>query len=200
MNTYCIKDGYSARESYTHYDDTALSDEYQLEVYLHALGLMKKYHLNSVLDIGCGSGYKLTTYFDEYDTTGLELPVNVNFLQNKYPKGKWISKDLSENLDRGYDVIICSDVVEHIPDPDTLLEFIKRINFNFLVISTPERDLLYRNEREGKDGPPANPAHVREWTFGEFRDYISSHLQVIDLRICNMAQSTQMIVARKHLI
>ena len=197
MDHYCIKDGYTARTSYTHYDDLALNDEYQLEVYLHALGLMKKYQLNSVLDIGCGSGYKLVTYLGEYDTTGIELPVNVDFLKQKYPARHWITKDFSEAMDRPYDVIICSDVVEHLPDPDVLLEFISKMQFNFLVMSTPERDLLYFGGKPGGEGPPANPAHVREWNNVEFNDYLSRKFQVIDLRICNLAQCTQLAIARK---
>jgi SAM-dependent methyltransferase len=196
MNTYCIKDGYTARSGYTHYDDTAMSDEYQLEVYLHAWGLMKKYNLKSVLDIGCGSGYKLMTYLNDYETTGIELPVNVDFLRAKYPQRQWITKDFSEQMDRPYDVIICSDVVEHIPDPDQLLDFISRIRFNFLVMSTPERDVLYMGGRKGSEGPPANPAHVREWNSAEFHRYLSTKFQVLELRVCNLAQATQMAVAR----
>jgi hypothetical protein len=74
---YCIKRLYRARRHYHHHDDSSLEDQWQLEVYLCALGLMKKHGLRSVIDIGCGSAYKLVTYLGDYDTVGLELPVNI---------------------------------------------------------------------------------------------------------------------------
>ena len=86
---YCINDSYQARTQYHHYDDSLLEDEWQLEIYLHALGLMKKNKFKSIVDIGCGSAYKLITYLGDYQTIGLELPVNVQKLQKKYPERKW---------------------------------------------------------------------------------------------------------------
>ena len=59
---YAIKRIYRARSAYHHFDDSGREDEWQLEVYLHALGLMKKHNLKSVIDVGCGSAYKLITY------------------------------------------------------------------------------------------------------------------------------------------
>ncbi len=197
MDSYCIKDGYIARSGYTHYDDTGLSDEYQLEVYVHALGLMKKHGLQSVLDIGCGSGYKLMTYLGEYQTTGVELPVNMGFLRSKYPGRTWATADFSETWEQSVDLVICSDVVEHLPDPDQLMNFIARINFKFLVISTPERDLLYHGGRQGFNGPPGNLAHVREWNKPEFAQYIARWFQLSYHRVCNLEQFTQMVTAHK---
>ena len=48
--------------------------------------------------------------------------------------------------------------------------------------------------RHGFWGPPINPAHLREWTFKEFRQYVSQHFDIVDHRITNAAQWTQMII------
>lgn len=176
--------------------DLALEDEWQLEVYLHALGLLKKHNLQSIVDIGCGSAYKLMTYFDDYSTIGLELPVNVQTLQEKYPNKKWQISDFKEKPSITTDVIICSDVIEHLVDPDELLEYIKGISYQFLILSTPDRNLIYKPWRKGYWGPPSNKAHQREWNFNEFGKYISAHFDVIDHRVTNLQQWTQMVVCK----
>lgn len=193
---YCIKPFYRARSEYHHFDDSALEDQWQLEVYLHALGLMKKHQLQSVVDLGCGSGYKLVTYLGEYETLGLELPENVELLRKKYPDRNWDLSDFSVDPNIKSDLVICSDVIEHIVDPDDLLEYIKRMSFQYLVLSTPERGLLYRPWSRGNLGPPSNKAHIREWDFKELAEYIAQHFEIIDHRVTNLQQATQMIVCR----
>jgi len=195
---YCIKQFYRSRKEYFHYDDTSEEDNWQLEVYLHALGLMKKNNLQSIIDVGCGSAYKLVTYFDDYDTIGLEVPENVEWLKEKYPNKKWMIADFSQKTDLHADIVICSDVIEHIVDPDDLIDYIKNISFRFLVISTPDRSLLYKPWNKGFWGPPGNPAHQREWSFKEFYKYMASNFNVIDHRVTNLAQWTQMIICQKR--
>jgi SAM-dependent methyltransferase len=155
---------------------------------------MIKNKLESVVDIGCGSAYKLITYLGEYQTLGLELDVNVEKLQARYPDRKWQVSDFSEMESIVADVVICSDVIEHLVNPDELLEFIKRIEYKYLVLSTPDRGLIHESDDEEYFGPPRNTAHVREWTYEEFYEYISKHFNVIDHRVTNLGQYTQMII------
>ncbi|PHS10673.1 MAG: hypothetical protein COA78_10965 [Blastopirellula sp.] len=192
---YCIKSLYRPRKTYTHFDDSQWEDEWQLEIYLHALGLMIKHDLKTVIDIGTGSGYKLVTYLKDYDITGLELSVNVELLKKKYPNHKWLESDFSDRNDLSADVVICSDVVEHLVDPDELLDFIKSIQSKYIIISTPDRGLTYGNIfQKGFWGPPRNEAHIREWNRKEFNSYISEHFNIIDHRVPNFGQRTQMII------
>jgi len=193
---YCIRNSYRARNRYVHYNDLALEDEWQLEVYLHALGLMTKHNLQTIVDIGCGSAYKLMTYLSDYNTLGLEVPANVQVLQEKYPDRKWQISDFKVHSSITTDVMICSDVIEHLVDPDELLEFIKGISYQYLILSTPDRNLIYRPWKKGYWGPPNNKAHQREWTFDEFRKYISAHFDVIDHRVTNLHQWTQMVICK----
>lgn len=197
MKTYHIKPEYKARTSYVHYDDSNEEDGWQLEVYLHALALMIKHHFHSIADIGCGSGYKLATYFENYAATGYELPINVELLKQKYPAKEWLVSDFSQTLDRAFDVVICSDVIEHLVDPDNLLHYLNRIDFKYLVLSTPERDLVYKPGQSWNDGPPRNPTHQREWNKKEFAEYISEFFTIIDHRVTNLEQATQMIICVK---
>lgn len=134
---YCINPSYQARTQYHHYDDSHEEDKWQLEIYLHALGLMKRYDLKSVVDIGCGSAYKLITYLGEYDTLGLELPVNIGMLRDRYPERKWAVSDFHANENIVTDVIVCADVIEHLVDPDELLNYIKKLRLSIWYCRRP---------------------------------------------------------------
>jgi hypothetical protein len=123
---------------------------------------MKKYRLGSIVDVGCGSAYKPITYLGDYETIGLEVPTNVHALQEKYPDRDWRASDFTVRHGISADLVICSDVVEHLVDPDELMLFLQGISFTYLILSTPDRSLIYRPWQQGYWGPPHNKAHQRE--------------------------------------
>lgn len=191
---YCIKPGYRARNHYRPFDDTSNKDEWQREVYLYAQGMMKKHGLATAIDIGCGSGFKLIKYLEPYDTLGLEVSPTLEYLQKTYPDRRWMQSDFHDTSGLTGDLVICSDVIEHLLDPDELLNFIKTITCRYIILSTPSRNTIYWWWKKGYNGPPLNGHHIREWSFREFRAYISKHFQVTQHKITNRKQGTQMIV------
>ena len=196
-NKFCINQDYVSRETYTHHDDTSYKDQWQLEVYLKAKDIMEKNNYNDVLDIGCGSGYKLINYLGRFNTVGTELEVNLNFLDNKYPNNKWIVSDFSCTPKINCDVLICSDVIEHLVNPDELMDYLSAIDFKILLLSTPERELVHPSGSKHLFGPPANPSHIREWNYNEFGNYVKRYFNIIDHYISNHEQYTQLIICKK---
>jgi hypothetical protein len=193
---YCIKKGYSSRNRYVHFDDMLLHDEWQLEVYTHAAAIMERQHFSTVADIGCGSGFKFVKYLGHYRTLGYELPQNVRELKTLYPDRRWETLSFDDRFAIHADLVICSDVIEHLVDPDELMVFLQKQDFQILVLSTPERDIV----RGVADfGPPANPAHQREWNFNEFRQYTEKFFDIIEHKITNHQQATQMVVCSKNI-
>lgn len=174
---YFIKEEYIHRNFYHQFDDTGFTDQYQDAVYKRAKEEFIKNKFNTILDIGCGSGFKLIKYFNDHDTTGLEVEQNLYFLNNKYPNKKWEKSDFSKKIDKNFDLVICSDVIEHLLNPDELLKFIYEINFNTCVLSTPDREALY-----GVNclGPPENPYHIREWNMQELKQYLENNFKIVD--------------------
>jgi hypothetical protein len=199
---YFLPYGYIERMGAPQDFDVNGTDEWQREVYMTAVTLAEVFGLRTVLDFGCGSGFKLMKYFSNYETLGVDLPEAVVLLAQKYPGRRWsTTADLSSALFTSTlthpDMLICSDVIEHVDDPDLLLSFFKAIHPQWLVISTPDRKLMAKYPKwTSENGPPGNGCHVREWAFDEFRRYMDSHFEVLRHFRSNVKQATQCIIAR----
>lgn len=189
---FCIKNNYIHRDEPEYFDDTCNTDEWQNEVYHLAYTLSKIISKKPVLDIGCGSGYKLISIFHDMDTIGIEVEKTYQFLIQKYPDKTW--KKVGTKLDQDFGVVILSDVIEHVKNPDEILNFLRDIKFDILVISTPYRDSIALCQT----GPPKNISHAREWSFNEFREYIGSKFEIINHFLINKSQHTQCIICKKY--
>lgn len=167
--SYCIRPDYTHRLDNELSDERDKLDECQDDVYAAAkkLAVMRGYE--SVMDIGTGGGYKLLKHFGEFHTLGLDVEPNVSWLKEKYPDRQWAEIPFTQTAPT-LDLIICADVIEHLVNPDELLDFIKRCQPKEVVISTPNRDNL---QEWSWAGPPRNTCHVREWSASEFRHYIT---------------------------
>lgn len=191
-----IDPGYCSRKSPSYFDDTSNTDNWQREVYEGARAIMLEHGLRTVTDVGCGSGYKLVHLLGEFETTGVDLPQTIERTRESYPGRNWVSGSFEDIALPKADLVICSDVIEHVPDPDALIRFVAGLSKGWIILSTPARELLYDDRDRSRFGPPGNPAHLREWTMAEFHGYVGRFLEVVRHEITNRAQSTQMIVAR----
>ena len=191
-----IAAGYRHREQITYFDDVENADEWQREVYIAARELMRDKKLRTVCDVGCGSGYKLVHTLGEFETLGIDLSATIARVRAKYPDRRWLAGSFDRLRVPEHDVVICADVVEHVADPRALMDFVVSIASQAVVVSTPDRTLVYSKEDRCRFGPPGNEAHLREWTMSEFRDFIDPFLEVERHEITNQLQATQMVIGR----
>lgn len=131
-------------------------------------------------------------HFAGIRTLGLDLEPTVSRLRRSYPDRDWRVCDFDSPVESA-DMVICADVIEHLPNPDRLMRFLAGIRTKALFVSTPERLLRYGLDH---DGPPPNRAHCREWTTAELRQYLARWFRVDDISITNRAQATQMALLR----
>ena len=132
---------------------------------------------NTVLDIGCGYGVKLNQLISKKTTNyvGIDQPDAIDYCKSNYSTGEYFSGDFDSQeikLNRNFDFIICSDVIEHLLNPDNLLKSIKNnaSGSTKVILSTPCRTRLrglYNNESIKKE-------HVREWSKDELINYLES--------------------------
>ena len=190
--TYKIQENYIHRAEPGHHDDSNWEDQSQYEVYQYCAKFMELNNLQTVVDIGCGSGFKLMKDLGKFKTIGTETEPCYSLLKSKYPDREWYLAGESEksffknpNIENA-DVVLCCDVIEHIVDPDVLLEYLVSLNAKYYIISTPCREVLCKNPRFSAtyeptwNGPPLNGCHVREWTMSEFTEYISERFEVVN--------------------
>ena len=167
-----------------YYQDRYRYVEYQSHFYRALKELIISDHLTSVLDLGCGHWIKLYKYIYPVtqDVTGVDLPESID-RNGVAPFGNFIGCDLDTDvlcLNRKFDVIVASDIIEHLKNPDKLFLAIKEhlCVGGSILISTPDR----RNMLHMADGRPQNKSHVREWTEAEFCDYLkASGFVVLDI-------------------
>jgi hypothetical protein len=190
---YCIHDGYRHRQEYSYYDDRTSTDEYQDEVYRYAKEVADKYGLQTVADVGCGSAYKLMKYLQDKKTIGLDVADTYEALRRRYPDRQWAISNFDDEHPPTADLVIASDVIEHLLDPDQMMEYILRIRPRYIVISTPDRNLMRLGTH---NGPPGNPNHIREWSMAELNAYLATHVEILEHFHSNCAQWTQCVLAR----
>jgi hypothetical protein len=190
---YFIQDGYRHRAEYSYYDDRTSADEYQDEVYRYAREVADQYGLQSVADVGCGSAYKLMKYFKDKNTIGLDVATTYEALRRRYPDRQWAISNFDDEKPPTADLVIASDVIEHLLYPDQMMTYILRLKPKYVIISTPDRNLI----RLGTfNGPPGNPNHIREWSMAELHAYLSTHLEILEHFHSSSAQWTQCVLAR----
>lgn len=189
-----IKPGYRHASSAEQFDARGSTDEWQKEVYELAAEKIKEINGSCVIDVGCGSGYKLVHVLGDYRTLGIEVSPGFDGLREKYPEREWLLFDKAEPAKLKADLVICANVIEHLYNPDDLLDFIEDIDFHLLIISTSERD---RQAGINDFGPPGNTSHYREWNAVEFKNYLRRWFVVKDQVIFTTKSITQVVICEK---
>lgn len=190
---YNICRGYLHRKKVIPFSDEGNADEYQKEVYAFARSFYDEKEMNGVLDVGCGSAFKLLANFQNAPKAGAEL--NTDWLKQQYPNETWFAFSDPTWKKFPAQLIICADVIEHVSNPDAFIaELLGHKHAQYFVFSTPDRNL---DTSPWKFGPPSNESHYREWTFEEFYNYIVRYFRVIQHSISNQEQRTQMLIAER---
>ena len=136
---------------------------------------------SSVLDIGCGTGTNLKYLMDHnrVDAEGVDISaIAVKTAQERGIKA-WVADATQKefNLEKQYDYLIISEVLEHIPKPEELLAKIKQSFRSALIVSAPNIG-LYRHRLRLLFGRfPIQWAfhpgeHLRFWTLKDFAWWI----------------------------
>lgn len=95
----------------------------------------------SVLDVGCGQGSfleELLLEFPKAKAHGCDVSATaVELARARIPIGQfWILDVEKDALDGKFDLVVCSDVLEHIPDDVSALRNLARMTGKNLIIST----------------------------------------------------------------
>jgi SAM-dependent methyltransferase len=176
LNTSSLdSDGKAPHEFWT-VERLSIASYYQHHVYEFAARLARRKSLSIISDVGCGPAVKTAHFFGsrEYIVNLYDQESCLSICSKQMPAAKFFAVDLERpigTMDTKSDLVICSDVVEHLSDPEKCIEFCKRIakRDGFIIFSTPDRDNL-----RGRDCiTSGHPQHVREWNRDEFTKLLS---------------------------
>lgn len=159
------------------------SAAFQYHVYAWAARIIGERALASLLDIGCGPGTKLASLIAPVcdDIEGIDQPAGVAAAERLGAPGTYRSVDLETPEVapwRAFDLVLSADVIEHLLDPDPMLDLIRACCHagSLVLLSTPCRARLH-----GRGCMASNkPEHVREWASGEFVRYLESRGFVVE--------------------
>lgn len=197
-NSYYLPEGYQCNplvltvdkdegKPYWNNRRVAASRVYQYAAYRWAQQEIKKRGVKKLADVGCGYATKLEVLhrcLPNVDIWGLDQPNAIQLCREHYEFGNWTAVDFEDEghaIEEKFDFVISSDVIEHLDNPDLLLNFIKNIlsKDGVVLLSTPERVRLRGNNCQTSP----NPFHIREWAYDEFASYIEDRgFEIIEHR------------------
>lgn len=136
----------------------------------------------SILDLACGKGFitaAIRAAFPAARVFGLDRSLTaIAHAASCHPDIEFAVADalVPPYPAASFDVVVCNNLWEHVPDPLRLLDGISRIlrRPGFLVLSTPSR---FRTENlvrilRGRDVEMLNRHHVTEYTVGQVREQL----------------------------
>ncbi len=143
------KEGSNFVVATTDYSGTSPDDSHSKKIFLRLTNYINKSKFN-YLEIGCGTGNLLKYFSSVADVSyGVE-------------PGWWsedsdlkVVKDIDDlPLDAKFDIIVLSDVLEHVADPDTMIEKVAKVANPEAIISLnfPNKDSLKAKIKKGKWG------------------------------------------------
>ncbi len=105
------------------------------------ISFVRKHAGRSILDLGCATGnYCVILKKIGYDVKGAD--VNPKYVQRALERGIDVVQ-INGTVplpDKSVDTVICFEVIEHVPDVDSLLSEAKRIARKNVIITTPNSE------------------------------------------------------------
>jgi len=136
-----------------------------------------------ILDIGCGQGHitdRIRQALPGTQLSGMDYSISaIDYAHKHFPEIEFIVADAYEiPYETGFfDVVVCNNIWEHVPDPLFLLNSIKRVlkPGGHIVISTPSRYRLNNllNVLRGRPVHLMSKYHVTEYTVGQVKEQLA---------------------------
>jgi 2-polyprenyl-3-methyl-5-hydroxy-6-metoxy-1,4-benzoquinol methylase len=153
----------------------------------------------TVLDAGCGEGETLERLDGllSASVTGIDLnPESVEFAAKRIPSGDFRVADLTALPfeDDSFDLVLCLEVLEHIPDPAPALAELSRVCRGSIVLSVPSEPWFRLGSlARGKylKGWGNHPEHVNHWNPRSLRAFLETGTEVVSVQ-----RSTPWLVAQ----
>ncbi len=141
---------------------------------IHILVRVNRLNFNSFVDVGCAEGYMAAIVCGLYGSRvfGAELSgVALKRAREIYDLDGFASDVHSLPFkDDAFDLVLCSEVLEHLPDPEKAVSELLRIAKDALLITTPKARSKQEQKRHFENLDPQEPhAHINYFTQDEMK-------------------------------
>jgi 2-polyprenyl-3-methyl-5-hydroxy-6-metoxy-1,4-benzoquinol methylase len=149
-----------------------------------------------ILDAGCGEGFVVSYLLQENDgliITGMDCSLDAIEMARQMVPHKPRRRveggvffdvgDLREMpySDDSFDLVMCLEVLEHLPDPHRGLRELGRVTSAHCLVSVPHEPFFRAtNFLRGKHVPAwgRDPEHLQHWTAKQFRRLVEQYFEV----------------------
>jgi 2-polyprenyl-3-methyl-5-hydroxy-6-metoxy-1,4-benzoquinol methylase len=152
--------------------------------------ILKTLKVESVLDVGCGEGFTLAKLKERgigKHHEGIDIEDRAIRLGRKINPGLNLKKGDVYNLSHknsSVDLVICTEVLEHLENPKKALLELSRVSKKYLLLSVPNEPwFILANFLRGKNWSRFGNdiEHIQHWTSKGFRKFNAS-FDVVSLK------------------
>lgn len=145
---------------------------------------VKKLGVNSILDAGAGEGFTLEFLrTKEIGKTyeGIDfLKTAVDIGSKIHPKVKLKQASVYElpYKDKSFDLVLCTEVLEHLEEPKKALKELFRVSGRYVLLSVPNEPIFMgSNFLRGKNWSRFGNdiEHINHWTFFGFESFVKKN-------------------------
>ena len=146
--------------------------------------MLKPLKVTSILDVGCGEGFTLKKLEEKKigkKNEGIDNSSTAIKIGHKvYPELKLAEGDIYKlkYADSSFDLLICTEVLEHLDDPEKAVLEMKRVTKKYILLSVPnEPFFILANFLRGKylKNFGNHPEHINHWTFFSFEKMLKKN-------------------------
>lgn len=145
---------------------------------------IKKLNVNSILDAGCGEGFTLE--YLRVRNIGKSYE-GIDFLKKAVELGNKVHPNIKLReasiyslpyKDNSFDLILSTEVLEHLEEPKKALREIFRVSKKYVVLSVPNEPIFMgSNFLRGKNWSRFGNdiEHINHWTFFGFESFVKNN-------------------------
>lgn len=150
-------------------------------------GLLKKADPKTVLEVGCGEGF-LLNYIAGRDArlrlSGVDLSyAAVHFARDRFAlnSGLLVGSVYDLPFRAGvFDLVVCSEVLEHLSDVQCAVAELQRISARHVLISVPlEPYFRFFTDCAVRLRLGENPAHIQFWSSQDFTRFVHESFPIV---------------------
>jgi ubiquinone/menaquinone biosynthesis C-methylase UbiE len=158
--------------------------QWHLEEFFRSLyELLARTRPRTVLDAGCGEGYGISFLLRRNGGiryTGLDVNGDaIAYARSHFGDHACFKTGSIYRLpfsDRSFDTVLCSEVLEHLEDPERAIGELKRVARRYVIVTVPREPYFDSITRLAQlVGIGGDPGHINFWTKRAFKDFMLQH-------------------------